>query len=458
MLVPIIVGMYYSEPLNVILGYIVGSAASLILGLLLQLAGGAGSPSTNEAMFATVLGWIMAIGLGAVPLTLSMSVLDAFFESTAGLTTTGISMLEAPGELEKSVLFWRSFMQWIGGLGVLTFFIAVIRESGGVSRRLFSAEAHKADPGSIRPSLSKSIFALWKVYGFLTMSIMAIYMALGMSPFNAIIHSFSGLSTGGFSTMANSIGGLNSPNIELFTTLVMLLGGINFVLLYKFLRNDFKSMFKNSEFKLYMKIFGLISLFIFIELVLRGESSNSAILDSVFQSAAVISSTGYSTLGIASLSVFLQSVFIIVMFVGGSVGSTSGGVKVFRVKAMIELAKTRVRSYSLPKTAVNEVKIDGEILESKTMQTISTIFFIWVSTTVILTLLGVLLEDISFMTSMSAAVSTIGNMGPVYMPIGELNSVSPVLKLSWMIGMLAGRLEMIPLLAIFNSELFKDTS
>ncbi|MFB6147955.1 MAG: potassium transporter TrkG, partial [Candidatus Nanohaloarchaea archaeon] len=255
---PLLVAVYYSEPLLVSSGFVAASISAMLLGYAVKMAGDSSDPTTEEAMFATVLGWTLAIGFGAIPLMGYMGIVDAFFEATAGLTTTGISMFLHPGKLPKSILFWRSFMQWIGGLGILTFFIAVIRESGGVSRRLFTAEAHKTDSGTIRPSLLKSIVALWKVYGFLTTVFIGVYIVLGVSPFNAVLHSFSGISTGGFSTMAASIGGFGSVPVELATTILMFLGGVNFVLLYQLLRADASSLLKNSEFRLYSKIFFLV--------------------------------------------------------------------------------------------------------------------------------------------------------------------------------------------------------
>ncbi|MFB6208390.1 MAG: potassium transporter TrkG, partial [Candidatus Nanohaloarchaea archaeon] len=208
--VPLFVAVYYGEPMTTVTGFATASITSLIAGYSLWYWGDTGEPSTSEALFATVFGWFLAVSIGAIPLIRYMPVVNAFFEAAAGLTTTGISMLLAPESLPHSLLFWRALMQWVGGLGILTFFIAIIRESGGISRRLFSAEAHKTDPGSIRPSLRKSIIDLWRVYGFLTVTIIVIYIALGMPVFDSVAHAFTVLSTGGFSTMGASIAGFNS--------------------------------------------------------------------------------------------------------------------------------------------------------------------------------------------------------------------------------------------------------
>lgn len=458
MALPLLVAVYYSESVVQMSGFIVASLSCMLLGYMVKLAGETDSPTVEEAMFSTVLGWILAMGFGSIPLLTHTGMVNAFFEATAGLTTTGISMFLSPEKLPRSLLFWRSFMQWIGGLGILTFFIAVIRESGGVSRRLFSAEAHKTDSGSIRPSLTQSIFALWKVYGFLTTVIIGAYIGLGMTPFESLLHAFSAISTGGFSVVSGSIGSFNSQAITAATTFFMFIGGVNFVLLYRVLRADFRALSKNSEFRLYSQIFLAVAVFTGIELAMNGVGVKEVLLDSTFQSAAVISSTGYSTMSLMSLSVALQAIFIGLMFVGGSLGSTAGGLKVFRLKTMMELLKTRIRAYSLPETAINEVKIDGEILERSTVQTISVLFFTWVGSAFLLTLFALILSDMSVMAALSGSVSTIGNMGPVYLAGEEMLALSPLIKISWIVAMLAGRLEMLPILAIFNSDLFKDSS
>ncbi len=453
---PILVGLYYAESFYIISGFMVAAVSSLVLGFSLYVSGNKDSPTVSEAMFSTVLGWTLAIAFGAIPFLTHIGIYNAIFEAAAGLTTTGISMVLDPQMLPNSLLFWRSFMQWIGGLGILTFFVAVIRESGGVTRRLYSAEAHKTDSGSIRPSLTKSITDLWKVYAFLTFLFITVYTGLGMSIFNSVLHSFSALSTGGFSTVAGSIGAF-STEIQTVTILFMFLGGINFVLLYRFLKTDYKPIFKNSEFKLYSKIFLLVAGIVSLELFFNGSGTSRALLDGFFQSAAVISSTGYSTLSLTSLSITLQVIFLGVMFVGASLGSTSGGLKIFRLKALIELLRTRLRAYKLPESAVNEVTIDKEIVESSTIRTISVLFFAWVSVIFLSTLATLALENVSFMAALSGTISAAGNMGPVYMGGAEMAALSPLTKLVWTVVMVAGRLEMLPLLAIFNTELFKDT-
>lgn len=448
---PVFIGLYYSEPNSTLAPFIYASVACLIFGFVLKHIGISSGPSVKEALIATVFGWIVAIFLGSVPLLSETELINAFFESAAGLTTTGISILLAPEKLPKSILFWRSLMQWVGGLGILTFFIAVIRESGGISRRLFSAETHKTDPGSIRPSLKKSITELWRVYGFITSVIIGTFIALGMSVFDAVTHAFSTISTGGFSTTSGSIGAF-SPEIQAATIPFMFLGGVNFVLLYRFLRGETEAL-KNSELTMYMQIFALVTGILFIGYMDDG----SALLDAAFQSAAIISSTGYSTASFVTLSLAIQILVIGVMFVGGSVGSTAGGLKVFRLKALLGLLKTRIRAYSLPESAINEVKIDNEILDKPTIRTISVLFFVWVVVVFLGTVSVLALDGISFEAALSGAVSSAGNMGPVFLSGEEMVGLTWTSKFIWIVLMVAGRLEMLPLLAIFNRSFLPDS-
>lgn len=454
MVLPMLLSFYLPETWAVRSSFITSSVAAMAMGVLLSYAGREKEPELSEAMASTVGGWILAVLIGAVPLFQFMPPFSAVFEATAGLTTTGISMLEDPAVLPRSLLFWRALMQWVGGLGILTFFIAVIRESGGASRRIFSAETHKTDPGSIRPSLSKSIVDLWKVYGFLTTLIVATYVSLGMPAFEAVLHAFSGISTGGFSSKAASIGAY-SIEIQAVTTVFMFIGGVNFVLLYSLLNGRWRKMYHNSEFRTYLMIFVLVTGMMALDLLGKA-STPQALLDASFQTSALISSTGYSTMSLSVLSVSMQVLLIGLMFVGGSVGSTAGGVKVFRIRTLIELLKRHLRSYSLPETAVNEVKIDGEIIEHDTLRTISVLFFTWISAIFFITLAVIVFDDVSLMGALSGTVSAVGNMGPVYMETGKMITLSPMTKLAWILGMIAGRLEMIPLLAIFNSSLFQD--
>ncbi len=442
--------LYSENPVNFYL-FVGSSAASLIIGTAMTKYGATGEPSVQEAMFLTVAGWILAIIIGALPLAYYLPTFDAFFEAASGLTTTGISLMANPETMPNSILMWRSFMQWIGGLGILTFFIAVIRKSGGVSQRLFSAEAHKTDPGSIRPSLLKSVKDLWRVYAFLTTVLIGLLVALEMPVFDAVVHAFSTLSTGGFSTQAESFAAL-TPEIQALMTIFMLVGGINFVIIYRVLKADYRPLAENTELKAYLAMFFVLAGILVYDFM--GKTS-MPLLDGLFQSAAFVSSTGFSTLDISITMPAVQLILLAVLFTGGSLGSTSGGFKTFRAVAMIKLLKARLRSYSLPKSAVNAVKIDGELIENSAIKTMSVLFFAWITFAFIVAILLVGLEGYSFKGAISVAFSSLGNMGPTFIE-GSLIEASVASKILIAVSMVAGRLEMLPLLAVFNTKIFND--
>jgi len=448
---PALLIFIYPEPVSNFYIFTGTAVFTFTAGTVMTRIGHTGEPSVKEAMLLTVLGWIVAVIIGAVPLTQYMPVIDAVFEASSGLTTTGISLVRSHEALPHSILFWRGFMQWIGGLGILTFFIAVIKKSGGISQRLFSAEAHKTDPGSIRPSVTKSITDLWRVYGFLTTILIGLLVAFEMPVFDALVHAFSTLSTGGFSSQSTSFAAY-SPEIKVVTTLFMLFGGINFVIFYRVLRADYRPLKKNTEFKAYVSVFLILSI-----LLVHGFLGKTSlpVIDGFFQGASFISSTGFSTVDSMILSPVFQIMLIAVMFMGGSLGSTSGGLKTFRVITLFKLLKTRLDAYTLPKSAVNSVKIDSAILDSSAVKTISVLFFTWIVTCFMLGIFLVGIEGYSFKGGLSVAVSSLGNMGPVFIDQVLVEASVPS-KIFIVVAMIAGRLEMLPLLAVFNRTAIKD--
>jgi len=215
LLVPVSISFYYDESTLILSSFVISSLISFLMGFSLNKLGSSQEPTVKEGLTSTVVGWIIACLISSIPFLIYLNPVDAFFEATAGLTTTGMSVLADPAELEHSLLFWRAFIQWVGGLGILTFFIAVLRESGGISRKLFSAEADKTDPGTVRPSLNKTIISLWKIYGFLTAVMAFTYYLFGASLFDAVTHSFTTISTGGFSTISGGISEIGGPYLEL---------------------------------------------------------------------------------------------------------------------------------------------------------------------------------------------------------------------------------------------------
>ena len=452
LIVPYFLGIYFNEPTQIVQIYAVSALTAVFLGRMGIYFGEDGNMSLQQATVATVLAWSTVSLIGAMPFLNYLSFEQAFFESIAGITTTGMSMFTAPQDLPASVLFWRSFMQWIGGLGILTFFVAVVRNSGAATRKLFSSEAHKSDPGTVRPSLKKTVIDLWKIYTAITALFVVIYTAAGMQFFDSLLHSFSVISTGGFSTQGGSIGAFDSRLISAVTIPFMLVGGTNFVLIYSLLKGKY-SIFSDSEFRSYIKLFAFFAFVLAVDKFLANSLTLETILNPLFTAAALLTSTGYSIEAVTSYAYPIQVLMLGVMFVGGSLGSTAGGLKVFRFKVLWEVVNTRIKAYSLPETAINEVRIDNEIMETTAIRTVTTLFFLWILVTFVGTAFLTVFDGFTVLEGTSAIISSISNMGPVLFSGERLIEASLGSKIVLMVAMIAGRLEMLPLLAIFNRHL-----
>jgi len=452
MLMPYFLGIYLGEPNQVVQIYALSALTSVFLGRLGIHFGERETMSLQEATISTVLAWSMVSLIGGMPFFQFLSFEHAIFESVAGITTTGMSMFSTPQQLPESILFWRAFMQWIGGLGILTFFVAVVRNSGGATRKLFSSEAHKSDPGTVRPSMKKTVIDLWKIYTGLTMLFVVIYTVAGMPFFESLLYSFSVISTGGFSVQGGSIGYYGSQLISAVTIPFMLIGGTNFVLIYSILKGRL-NLFRDSEFRSYIKLFVFFTFVLAVDKFLGNSLTLGTLVQPFFTAASLLTSTGFSVEPILSYAYPVQVLMLGVMFVGGSLGSTAGGLKIFRFKVLWQVLNTRIKAYSLPETAINEVKIDNELMENTAIRTVTTLFFLWVLVTFVGTAVLTVFDDFTVIEANSAIISSISNMGPTLFPGERLIEASLASKVTLMISMLAGRLEMLPLLAIFNRHL-----
>ncbi|MCJ7450564.1 MAG: TrkH family potassium uptake protein [Candidatus Nanohaloarchaeota archaeon QJJ-9] len=458
LLVPVVVGKFYGESFVHLEGFIIAAFISIVLGAILHFYGKRENPSTVQGLIAATLGWIIAVSIGGIPFmeALDMSFVNAFFEAMSGFSTTGMSIV-AVEELSKSMLFWRAFMQWVGGLGILTFFVAVVSEAGGAARSLISAEADKTDPGSIRPSPFNAIKSLWYVYIVLTLVEVGALYFFDMSFFNALLYSFTTLPTGGFASTAGGISAFNSLGIEAVVTLFMLFGGTNFLLLYRMLQGDIKSLFENYEFRLFMKIMVAVAVFIGLDLVFnRGLSVLDALRTTIFSVVSITSSTGFETAAINSFPEISRLLFIALMFVGGSLGSTTGGIKVFRFGVLFKVVKREIRSFTLPTSYFNPVNIKDKVIEGDELTRIVAIVVVWLATIFLGGLVTLAYTDLSIVQAVQGMTSAMGTMGPVFMEEAKIVALPPVVKIFWALGMLAGRLEALPILVILNAKFFGE--
>jgi trk/ktr system potassium uptake protein len=424
----------------------------------------------KQSLLVCGLAWFVLCLFAAMPFTLGagMSYLNAYFESVSGFTTTGITVITSIEVLPKSILFWRSLIQWLGGLGILTLFLAVTFRSNGAYFQLFSAEAHKIDSARPTPNIYRTAAVLWSIYAGFTFLEAIILKILGLNAFDALCHSLTTLSTGGFSTYDTSIdyfrqaGYQNYRLIEYTITFFMLVGGVNFLLHFKVLTGRFREVISDLEFKAFIGIVLGVSALILLDRAL-GLSENvlgnfeENIRPVLFTVSAIITTTGFGTVDINApfFPALSKQLFIALMLMGGSVGSTAGGIKVLRIIILGKLFKNQIRRLRLPKRALSQVVIDHKIFPDDEIRRITGLFFGWL----LLILAGggitALFTNLDAWQSFSGMFSAVGNIGPTYFSVQQMSELPALVKLTYIFGMLAGRLEILPVLLIFSPKAWR---
>ncbi|MCK4550441.1 MAG: TrkH family potassium uptake protein [Candidatus Aenigmarchaeota archaeon] len=457
LIVPLIVGRIYGETFAGLESYIYASFAAIVLGFVFMHLGVKRQPNLVESMIVAFSAWIFAVAIGAIPFVyiLGMPYIDAYFEAMSGFTTGGITLITSLELVPKSLLFLRAFMQWIGGLGILTLFIALISENGTVANRLFSAESHKAENARTHPNIVNATISLWKVYMILTLLLASILVLLDVSVFDAITHSFTTISTGGFSNYTDSIAHFNSIFVEAVIAVFMLVSGVNFILLYSALEGNILMLLKDFEARLYAGIFAAASFVLLIDLTANGTGLFNALRLAFFYSASVLSTTGFALTEMSffpEVSIFL---FLCLLLVGGSVGSTSGGLKVLRFGTFIKLVSREVKRMDAPARALDSVVINKKIVDNKSILNAATIMFLWFLTIFAGSFVTIIYTDISIFTAIKNMISVVGTTGILFISQAELLSLPVAVKLTYIFSMLAGRLEIVPLLAIFKIRFTK---
>ena len=457
--------------------YLLPAVIALGSGLLLKRKPTFVPLDSRGAMLLCVVAWLGVSAIGALPLYLALPVsyLDAYFEAVSGFTTTGITMLSGLDALAPSLLFWRALMQWLGGLGILAFFLAFAR---GVTAapRLFTAESHKIFAKRPAPSLFHTLKILWAIYAIYTVVIAALLTAEGMPPFDAVCHSMTGLSTGGYSPHDASIGYYAAhpeqfPHyilIEYTVILAMLLGGLNFFIHYRVLTGGIRALWDNAETRLFWLFLAGAALLVAVDVAAHqthqagGADIHGTVRHSAFQVVSVMTTTGFATKDLAASPVgaryfpaLAMQVLLVLMVVGGCVGSTSGGIKVLRVGVLLKMVGRQVKRAIHGPTAVNLITVDGEPVELEELRRIAALFFAWIMLLFIGSAVTALLSAHGAVESASGMFSALGNIGPCYMSNAEMVALHPLIKLTYIVGMLAGRLEILPVLLLFSRRAWR---
>ncbi len=475
LLLPLLPYLYYGEhdPGGLMwLAYAGPAMLSAAVGFVMQKRVPSRVPEVREAMIITAMAWIIASLICALPFVfvLGASFVDAAFEAASGLTTTGITVFSGLDAMPRSILFWRSFIQWIGGLGILTFFLMVTFRGGSASATLFGAEGHKIASSRPVPGIFNTLKILWSIYAFFTVSSLVLLRLEGMSLFDAMCHSMTAISTGGFSTHDASVGffsrGPHGILIEYTIIFFMLMGGINFLIHFNVLKGRWRTIYQDFEMSWFWAILTIATVVVAASHLrhhhvlaaawVKGPGAVAAAVHevlrtSLFQVTSLITSTGYATkdIGSAYFPPLARQVFLLLMFVGGCVGSTAGGIKVLRVGILYQTLKTEIIHTISPPRTVAPVTIRGKIIGTRELQRVGALFFAWLALLVVGAAITDLFSDLNGWQGLSGMLSALGNMGPFYFSVAKMASLHPVIKITYFFAMLAGRLEILPLLVLF---------
>ncbi len=413
----------------------------------------------REAFMTVTLSWLSVTFFGCLPYVFTGSVnsfTDAFFESMSGFTTTGASIFADVESLPAGLLFWRSMTQWIGGMGIIVFALAVLPVIGTGGMQLFKAEVPEISVDKLRPRIIDTAKALWLIYIGITFLIIILYLAAGMDLYDAVCHSFSTVSTGGFSTKNLSIGAFCNPIIEYVTTLGMFLGGVNFSLYFYGLKGNFKVFLKNAEFRFYFFLICFVVILLTVNLFNYYNSMTDSFRFALFQVVSVITTTGFSTADYIKWSSFSQLVLLIIMFVGGMIGSTAGGLKQVRIYLMIKQIFREFHQLIHPR-AVLALKLDEKFLTKETLGSIWGFVFLALFLCA-LSSIAMAATGVDIVTALSTVISAMNNVGPALGQAGPSSNYSSIPTFGkWVLifCMLAGRLEYYTVLILFTPFFWK---
>ncbi|GFO98190.1 cation transporter [groundwater metagenome] len=459
MLAPLLVALYYHEPDSIRI-FAFSSILTFFAGLLLEKIFKAEFEelSHRESILIVALGWFMAAVFGGVPFLLAgLSPVDALFESMSGFTTTGSSILPNIEIYSRSILFWRGLTQWLGGMGIIVLVLAILPRIAVAGRQMFRSEAPGPIKDKLKPRLKDTAQILWGVYIIFTVIEIGLLYYAGMTLYDATVHSFSTLATGGFSPNNQSIGAYDSINIELIILVFMLIGGSNFNLFYRTLNVNWKSLISDREFQVYTMIILTSTAVIALHLWGVGKTIEEAVRYASFQVVSILTTTGFSSTDFSQWPESTKLILLLLMFVGGSAGSTGGALKVVRVVLLMKYGAREIYKSIHPKM-VRPIRLGDTVIPEDVMQAIFSFFILYllvfVGSSLVLSMLG-----LDFMSSISASATTLGNVGPGLSahvgPMSNFASLHVVGKLVLILNMWIGRLEVMTVLVLFVPSFWK---
>ena len=459
--IPLAVAFYYGET-SVYNSFIIPGAISIVLFAIVFLCTRKVKfHLTIKQTFAVVaLSWIAASFMGSFPLYFSgcyPQYTNAFFESVSGFTTTGCTVCGDVESLPRSINMWRCLTHWLGGMGIVTLTVALLPLLGVGGFQLIKAETTGPEKGKVTARITTTAKILWLIYAGFTFLEMILLMACGMDFVEALSHAFSTLGTGGFSTRNSSIGSFNSVGIDIVITVFMFIAGVNFSLFFYLITRKFEDIFSNSEFKAYLLIVFVSVLAITLFLLPVYHSFGTSLRYSAFQVMALVTTTGFGTADYLLWPSVVQFFLFILFFIGGSSGSTSGGVKVVRWVVLGKQLGNETKKMLHPH-GVFTIRLNGKPGRSDIVFNVASFMFLYLILVMITTFAGCL-GNLDITTSFTGALSIVGNVGPAFGNLGPANNFANVpvfVKWWYCFAMIAGRLELYTLVIFFVPSFWKN--
>ena len=459
MAIPIILQLVFSELDS---SFIASSVITLVFGVLFVLSNLDYNKKINlqQAFLLTTLSWLTIAIFGALPFyfsNLNLSFTDSFFESMSGLTTTGSTVITNLEIVPKSILLWRALLQWLGGIGIIVMAITLmpIMNIGGM---LLFKVLNTDSSDDILPSSKEISLKLVFIYFTLTLICAAAYKIFGMNFFDSLTHSMTTIATGGFSNYNESIGYFNNVKIEITAILFIILGSIPFIAYIKFLNGNRKVFLNDTQVKTFIKILIISILIILIYLFFKLDSFGLTDLRSViFNSISILTGTGYVTGQFDQWGSFSLFYFLILMFIGGCAGSTTCGIKIFRVQILYKFVMTQLKKIIYPR-GIFVIKYENNNVDDKFLASIISFIYLYILIFFFITAL-LSITGLDFITSISAAATSISNVGPglgsVIGSNGNFSTLPDASKWILSAGMILGRLELFAILVLFLPSFWK---
>ena len=453
MIIPILIQLIYNE---MDAGFIGSGIITIIFGMLFFLSNLNHNKKINlkQAFLLTSLSWLSIAIFGSLPFVFSevnLSFTDAFFESMSGITTTGSTIITNLNDTPKGILLWRAMLQWLGGIGIIVMAITLMPVMNVGGMQLFKISSNDTTE-KILPKTKEISLRLIIIYLFLTLICSLVYKLCGMNLFDSFTHSMTTIATGGFSNYNESIGYFDNVYIEITSIVFILTGSIPFIIYLKFVSGDKKIFFSDTQIKSFLKIIFFSILILFIYLGLKNRSFSEISLISVsFNVISILTGTGYVTENFSNWGNFPLVFFLVLMFIGGCAGSTTCGIKIFRVQILFQFFSNQIKKIIYPHGIFN-LTYQKQNIDDKFMSSVISFIYLYIIIFFIVTAL-LSLTGLDFVTSISAAATSISNVGPglgeTIGPNGNFSNLSDYSKWVLSLTMILGRLELFAILVLF---------